>query len=636
MLSGQIPYSDFYIYLGFGHLYIGAVFTAIFGGKFSGSLIAFSLLTIVSFAGISYFIGKAIFQKKVMALAITNLILSIILIRPVFLENIFGSYNIYGALISVLGPGNSARFVRGLIVPIVIYLVMLLLKKIEFIREKNKYIKNNTAVFIDLMIGLISGLCFLWSNDYGISSWLCLLIMYFLYILSKKERFLLKIKDMILTIFSSLLSIVIFAEILTLGHVDKWIKNTFTTGGYQGWYYLNNGGFYIFDIDLSFVIIIQALFCIYYLIVLFRKGFSKSNIEKYGVLAFINMVSFCAVNEYHLLSGNFSREVALTVLFCTVLYEMIYGVGRKIILISNSLISRSLVNKSLIIISVVVSSICVIFIAKNEFVFYNFTKKDGEYIEELGGYMTSLSSDIKKSKEFLGNDRFFSAYASAQEVMNNTFQPSGIDYNIHVLGDQQRIDYMNIFRNDDFRYTITIHSNYTEWQAWNERANWYFYRELYKNWHPVYENTYTLVWERNEDGKVNSISGKYAININKIDDTETKIFIQTDTNINGIADVLIDYEIEKKNNKLSKFLFKRVLKTDNTGKPRGSLDKTLLRSKSREYVPIIVVNGYGELTLTSLPIEATYLKLNEVSCNEILTISYDKLNSNIDDFSDVN
>ena len=33
-LSGQIPYKDFTDYLGLGHLYMGALFTSMFGGNY--------------------------------------------------------------------------------------------------------------------------------------------------------------------------------------------------------------------------------------------------------------------------------------------------------------------------------------------------------------------------------------------------------------------------------------------------------------------------------------------------------------------------------------------------------------------------------------------------------------------------
>ena len=35
LLSGQVPFMDFYDYLGLGHLYIGALLTCIFGGGLS-------------------------------------------------------------------------------------------------------------------------------------------------------------------------------------------------------------------------------------------------------------------------------------------------------------------------------------------------------------------------------------------------------------------------------------------------------------------------------------------------------------------------------------------------------------------------------------------------------------------------
>lgn len=54
LLDGQIPYRDFQDYLGLGHLYLGAVLTALFGGNYRSSLMAFSFLTFGGLAAISY------------------------------------------------------------------------------------------------------------------------------------------------------------------------------------------------------------------------------------------------------------------------------------------------------------------------------------------------------------------------------------------------------------------------------------------------------------------------------------------------------------------------------------------------------------------------------------------------------
>ena len=139
------------------------------------------------------------------------------------------------------------------------------------------------------------------------------------------------------------------------------------------------------------------------------------------------------------------------------------------------------------------------------------TAKDGIAVEELGGNLTSLGEDLKATEEFLDENEFFATYASAQEVLNNTFQPSGTDYIIHVLGDSQREAYLNAFRTGSFKYAATIRETYTDWEYWVQRANWFFYRELYENWHPVYANSYELYWERNEKENQNKITDGYSV-----------------------------------------------------------------------------------------------------------------------------
>ena len=93
--------------------------------------------------------------------------------------------------------------------------------------------------------------------------------------------------------------------------------------------------------------------------------------------------------------------------------------------------------------------------------------------------MTELGDDILATEAFLNGEEFWSTYASAQEVQQGTFQPSGTDYIIHVMGDRQREEYLNKFKTSDFRYTATIRESYNIWERWIMRANWFFYRELY-------------------------------------------------------------------------------------------------------------------------------------------------------------
>ena len=80
-----------------------------------------------------------------------------------------------------------------------------------------------------------------------------------------------------------------------------------------------------------------------------------------------------------------------------------------------------------------------------------------------------------------------------------------------------------------------------------QRANWYFYRELYQNWHPVFANSYEIYWERNGDGEFNKVENGFTIKVTTLGETSQKIEVNCeDKTINGLADVYVDYSVEKK------------------------------------------------------------------------------------------
>lgn len=53
--------------------------------------------------------------------------------------------------------------------------------------------------------------------------------------------------------------------------------------------------------------------------------------------------------------------------------------------------------------------------------------------------------------------------------MAGKFQPSGIDYIIHVLGDQYRKKYLESFKATDPKYLTTIREDFTYWEYWAKR-----------------------------------------------------------------------------------------------------------------------------------------------------------------------
>lgn len=625
LLSGQTPYKDFQDYLGLGHLYIGSIFTVILGGTYKDSLVAFSFLTFGGLALLSFVMGLAIFRKREIAAAATNIILGMLLIQPLFFTNtVSGTNEILESLNYALGTGNSARFVRGMILPLFILLMWAVYNCFIRVKEKYNWIVKHEELCIYAGTGLMGGFAFTWSNDYGISCWVCLVIMTFLFSLSRTGRFWISVKHTCIEVAGSLLGIIFIVTIFTMGHLPAWFSSTFGIGGYQSWYYNSAKSYYLYDVDFSYIMLIQAGLAVAYLIKVFIDRGTKDSIRRYGIPGFANMVCFCAVNEYRMLSGGGSREVALSILFLTAVFELF-----SLICGQSEIAKKRRMEIAIMVASCIVAVALIISSAKEEFIFKYMTDKDGVYVEALGGNLTSLGTDLLDTNEFLNGEDFFATYASAQEVLSDTFQPSGTDYIIHVLGDEQREKYLDAFENGNFRYAATIKETFTDWEYWVQRSNWFFYRELYSEWHPVYSNAYEIFWERNDVDIQSSLKDDINISVVDVDETHKKIVVQTDNAVNGIADVYIDYAISKKDNKSASLVFQMALKVENTGTiyaGQGSyFESNYLRGESKEYIPIPVINGYGEVILTAEPERSTCLRINEVSCDEVFTCTSDYL-----------
>ncbi len=618
LLSGQVPYKDFQDYLGMGHLYVGSIVTTLYGGDYQGSLQAFSFLTFGSLAILSLMVSMAVVRRKEVAGAVTDIFLIIFLVEPLFYKNAISGINeILSALEYALGTGNSARFIRGMILPIAcffLYIGYIIYKRCFFTR-----LFKYKELFLYVGIGIVAGFSFAWSNDYGVSCWLCLLIMSFWLAVCRERNFQKAIRSLLIATGSSLISLFITVEVVTLGHFRQWFSSVFGSGGYQSWYYNSSKSYYLYDVDFSYIMLIQAGLAVVYLIKLFKAKGSMAACRRYGILALTNMVCFCAVNEYKILSGGSSREVALSVLFLNIIIEMGGFIADSV--------DHEKVVQTLLIAASILGIAWVISTAKDESIFKFMTDKEGDYIEALGGNLTRLGNDLLKTETYLNGEKFFATYASAQEVVNGTFQPSGTDYIIHVLGDRQRENYLEAFENGDFKYTATIREEYTDWESWAKIANWFFYRKLYQNWHPVYANTYELYWARNEGNNINQISSEFSVSVFDVDDSTKKIIVQCKNLVNGMADVYIDYCVDKKENRSSIINIQQMLKVENTGtiyaQNGATYESNYLRSKSAEYIPISVVNGYGEVTLTSNPTRSTKLTLNQVECDCIYMVMSD-------------
>jgi len=230
--------------------------------------------------------AKAVFQEWKVTIGATNIVLIMLLVRPLFFTNTLGlTSEVMDALNYALGTGNSARFVRGMILPLCVALFGILL---EFYEKNDGFKDGKLYEYIPAIgIGCLAGFSFLWSNDYGISCFVCFIVMTFWISLSRKRKFKLALLDTTVEIISSLLSLFIFIEIFTLGHFGEWLDSMCGTGNYQSWYYNSDKSYYLYDIDFTYIMLIQAFIAIVYLLFLYQKNGSKTAIIRYGILVLL-------------------------------------------------------------------------------------------------------------------------------------------------------------------------------------------------------------------------------------------------------------------------------------------------------------------------------------------------------------
>jgi len=619
VLDGQIPFVDFVPYLGLGAIALNIIPLA-FNNTFGMSLFITTFTTTVCF----FLFSLTIFYLTTKKLRIAMLLsaFSLLLLRTfssllLRLNNIkvisVVNYFLIDLLNDYLRIGLSSRMLRSFL-PIMLALLLLLVMRLKH-RDIFDLLgnKKNTAI-----IGAICGFFILWSNDFGFCAVGSAGLSLFLCLLYTGSKF----KDIIISLLiftaSVLTGLLIAVVLFTLGHPLAYLNTASGIAKYQYWY------FWLYKISRisELIYIILPLYIpvpIVYFVIFYK--FKKKKISDKDILLFF-VITTVLTNV--LLYGFGAGRMKSSLLFYTAITAILGWIIKPLLHLFKNILKPTS------------NILLAILLFMNIFPCIKAMNNKAEitsipYVSELGGH-TNFGRSLYSAKEFLGNEKIFSTYASALENITDQFQPTGTDYIIHVLGDKQREDYLNNFLKGNYRFAQTIRADYDAMEKWIERANWFFYRELINRYKPVMLTDYSVIWESCDSPRrlpLNNNNIEIAIN-NAYDYCELLIDIKY--NIDCIADVEIEY-LSFYNN-----IFKYRINTfrkyvlaydyymqyeppvdiipDETGPYWGIPD-----DKTSYYVPVVIKNGKGQLVLHSNPGESTIILLYGAKVIKLLPLN---------------
>ncbi len=604
LLDGQHPYRDFIVYLGLGHLYFGALATFLFGNNYAVSIVAYTFLTVLSFSFISFALGAGRKKSWSKTIDITGLILVFILIRPLSLVNLLGIDETFiyswGAAID---SGLSARMVRAMILPISI-----LLSRIIYESKQKEQFKFGG-------IGVIVGCSIPFSNDYGIATAVSIVVFGVLLILTDSGT----IKSKVHVLFCGGLGIII--GLLTvvrsttgITFID-WILTIKDQGSFQGWYYNQPKVYYIYEIKTDFFTNIQGLIALYCMIEIFRKQYDRKNFT----IGILNLAAWFVIQEAALFSTGGGLEIARNILWLTIVWWAIDFI--EMIIMKPYFHQK----KKREYIRMTVISLLIAFIVHSSFerlIQYRkpSSQESTSITSILGAKLTSNEKDVEDAKDYIGNEKVFSTYASALEDVCGFYQPSGYDYIIHVLGEKAREKYINSFQKGEFRYVGIQKTTNTPCEYWIRNANWFFYKELYKTYQPVYTNQYLTLYEKGDAEELADLPEDTKYSIEKPDNRTVQIKVETDEKITGVADIMIDYEVVTDKSLSSKLVFRKDVFVSEVSENELEGDKETdwyrnyyLPGAGRCSIPITIVNGEGIVRIYANPENDTFLNLKSVT-----------------------
>lgn len=626
LLTGQAPYADFTVYLGAGELYGMAAILLLVGNTFARSMFAAEFLTWFCFELLVLAVCRAVFRTGRAARAMTAA-LSAYCLLAVQGTNLPGMNWLRNLLGYASSSGNSARMIRSGALPIAVLLcgVALCLWRAFPPKADAKGLRKYLPLGPTLAVPFIAGAMVPWSNDMGASMYLAVSLAYGLFLLRQYGT---KIKTVALRvgqyIVVSVLGLGISVTLISWGHPLSWLRQARGVSAYQAWYYGSGQGeklYYLSELDLNWSFWVMLALAVVFAVVIFRARSQENAVRAAGLFALCLGMAFWNI-LYCLLSsaqngpdGGAKALLAILVpVFAAAGLAWLAGHKERVF----ALLRRGLPPVAALF------GCAVLALGTWQQIDARIQGREEGYtrVDSLGGWLGDNAAKLATEQSILAGRTVWSTYASALEAMEGQLQPSGTDYIIHVLGDSQRVAYLQQFQAGGFDLVQTPSYKVTSYERWSRNANWWFYRELYRYWVPV-GNTFVcggmhIFWQRN--GVDNDKGVATTVDIDQTAENVVTITITAeDPTFCGVADLTLHYSHTVDADFLlrggvgsylhvSPDTEKRLC--EESGRDSLNCEFFIPTDKDTYYIPVTMENGVGTVTLTSLPGDAAHLTVS--------------------------
>ncbi|WP_367925444.1 hypothetical protein [uncultured Ruthenibacterium sp.] len=640
-LDGQAPYRDFANYLGMGPLLLCSPLL-IWDNTFATSLFAtffVAALAFILFAALStYLITGRFWLSALFAAVLPKLISS-------YFFYTFPGYDFHGYYLTyylelLLKPQNSFRMARLFWPVLLCWVLLILLWQVQKAQPKHTWVLYRTLRTQKgaAITGIVIGAGVLWSNDFGfsaIASATGVLVILSIAQAVQSKKWVAEFRWLLWYLVGMAVGLFAAVFVVTRGQIGSWFEFTTSVGDWQFWYYGTRFNDKIYGLGDA-ISHIERRTWIHLAIYVMSMGYclwllcKKKATDRTVLFVFLYTTIVAAQLLYIVGSGadgltepHYVFVILMifafamkAVVHCTEwLYEKIKGSSKSWQNRHSAAVVKAVVFGCLIVYGGYLFRQDMALVQSNRQM-----QSDPQYMPELGGVSPFFEAQREMQKVTEGHT-LFSTYASALDDIRDEFQPTGVDYIIHALGDEACAQYVETFQEGKYDFVQTTNYSRWPWEPWLNGPNWTFYRELYSNYDFYSDYANWTLWEyQGED--VNVLPGQAQVTLEKLDENTVKVIVTTDQTEPCYVDVFLDWQ------NISRKSLARVLSWQDAvfvydpsqSAVRSGVGQGYFQpSKGQDVcLPVYVENGTGSITLSGAPKECVVLEVSDARCGEII------------------